>query len=104
MQVFLNIVLDDAVEEKPDGKRERIGMVVIRGNSVVMLEVGVLRTRWERFVLTDNRPSREWATTADNSNIISLLTTTTRYETRINEKGNLCLGKLLVKIAMLSLC
>lgn len=37
-QVFLNIVLDDAVEEKPGGERERLGMVVIRGNSVVMLE------------------------------------------------------------------
>ncbi|KAL8243615.1 hypothetical protein R6Q59_009873 [Mikania micrantha] len=36
--VFLNIVLDDAVEEKANGERERIGMVVIRGNSVVMLE------------------------------------------------------------------
>jgi small nuclear ribonucleoprotein G len=54
--VFLNIVLDDAVEEKAGGGRERIGMVVrgptspktrilginsrqvIRGNSVVMLE------------------------------------------------------------------
>jgi small nuclear ribonucleoprotein G len=34
----LNIVLDDAVEEKAGGERERIGMVVIRGNSVVMLE------------------------------------------------------------------
>lgn len=37
-QVFLNIVLDDAVEEKPGGERARLGMVVIRGNSVVMLE------------------------------------------------------------------
>lgn len=37
--VFLNIVLDDAVEEKPDGERQRLNMVVIRGNSVVMLEV-----------------------------------------------------------------
>ncbi|KIV89526.1 hypothetical protein PV10_06919 [Exophiala mesophila] len=36
--VFLNIVLDDALEEKPGGERERLGMVVIRGNSVVMLE------------------------------------------------------------------
>ncbi|EXJ80774.1 small nuclear ribonucleoprotein G [Capronia epimyces CBS 606.96] len=36
--VFLNIVLDDAVEEKPGGERERLGMVAIRGNSVVMLE------------------------------------------------------------------
>ncbi|EHY58982.1 Serine/threonine-protein kinase smg1 [Exophiala dermatitidis] len=36
--VFLNIVLDDAVEEKAGGERERLGMVAIRGNSVVMLE------------------------------------------------------------------
>jgi small nuclear ribonucleoprotein G len=31
-------VLDDAVEEKDGGEKERLGMVVIRGNSVVMLE------------------------------------------------------------------
>jgi small nuclear ribonucleoprotein G len=37
--VYLNIVLDEAVEEKPTGEKARIGMVVIRGNSVVMLEV-----------------------------------------------------------------
>jgi small nuclear ribonucleoprotein G len=37
-QVFLNVVLDDAVEEKPTGEKVRIGMVVIRGNSVVMME------------------------------------------------------------------
>jgi small nuclear ribonucleoprotein G len=36
--VFLNIVLDDAVEEKANGERARLGTVVIRGNSVVMLE------------------------------------------------------------------
>jgi len=36
--VFLNVVLDEAVEEKPGGERVRLGMVVIRGNSVVMLE------------------------------------------------------------------
>jgi len=36
--VFLNIVLDDAVEEKANGDKVQIGMVVIRGNSVVMLE------------------------------------------------------------------
>ncbi|EXJ90330.1 small nuclear ribonucleoprotein G [Capronia coronata CBS 617.96] len=36
--VFLNIVLDEAVEEKAGGERERLGMVAIRGNSVVMLE------------------------------------------------------------------
>jgi hypothetical protein len=38
-QVYLNIVLDDALEEKPGGEKARIGMVVIRGNAVVMLEV-----------------------------------------------------------------
>lgn len=53
-QVFLNIVLDEAVEEKDGGEKVRLGMVVgcrcpscralliatqvIRGNSVVMLE------------------------------------------------------------------
>jgi len=36
--VFLNIVLDEAVEEKANGEKVQIGMVVIRGNSVVMLE------------------------------------------------------------------
>ncbi|MCJ1300708.1 Serine/threonine-protein kinase smg1 [Hypocenomyce scalaris] len=36
--VFLNVVLDEAVEEKAGGEKVRIGMVVIRGNSVVMLE------------------------------------------------------------------
>lgn len=36
--VFLNIVLDEAVEEKLGGEKVRLGMVVIRGNSVVMLE------------------------------------------------------------------
>jgi small nuclear ribonucleoprotein G len=37
--VYLNIVLDEALEEKAGGEKVRIGMVVIRGNSVVMLEV-----------------------------------------------------------------
>ncbi|KAK9316970.1 hypothetical protein V1522DRAFT_400116 [Lipomyces starkeyi] len=36
--VFLNLVLDDAVEEKAGGERVRIGTTVIRGNSVVMIE------------------------------------------------------------------
>lgn len=35
---FLNIVLDDVVEEKKSGEKEKIGQIVIRGNSVVMLE------------------------------------------------------------------
>ncbi|KAG9188651.1 hypothetical protein G6011_07356 [Alternaria panax] len=36
--VYLNIVLDEALEEKAGGEKVRIGMVVIRGNAVVMLE------------------------------------------------------------------
>ncbi|KAK2875026.1 Serine/threonine-protein kinase smg1 [Arthroderma sp. PD_2] len=36
--VFMNIVLDEAVEEKNGGEKVPLGMVVIRGNSVVMLE------------------------------------------------------------------
>jgi hypothetical protein len=35
----LNIVLDDAVEQREGGQKVPIGTVVIRGNSVVMLEV-----------------------------------------------------------------
>ncbi|EMR11407.1 hypothetical protein PNEG_00430 [Pneumocystis murina B123] len=36
--VFLNIVLDEAVEELGGGEKKTIGTVVIRGNSVVMIE------------------------------------------------------------------
>ncbi|KAF2468220.1 LSM-domain-containing protein [Lindgomyces ingoldianus] len=36
--VYLNIVLDDAIEERGPTQRDRLGMVVIRGNAVVMLE------------------------------------------------------------------
>jgi hypothetical protein len=53
LQVFLNIVLDDAVEEKANGEKVRIGMVVIRGNSVVMLEA------LERIGAPDIRRERE---------------------------------------------
>jgi small nuclear ribonucleoprotein G len=31
-------VLDDALEEKAGGEKVRIGMVVIRGNAVVLVE------------------------------------------------------------------
>ncbi|KAJ4287238.1 Serine/threonine-protein kinase smg1 [Kalmusia sp. IMI 367209] len=41
--VYLNVVLDDALEEKPGGGKERLGMVVIRGNAVVLLEVNIPR-------------------------------------------------------------
>ncbi|KAF1995873.1 putative small nuclear ribonucleo protein SmG [Amniculicola lignicola CBS 123094] len=36
--VYLNIILDDALEELPSGGRNRIGQIVIRGNAVVMIE------------------------------------------------------------------
>jgi len=35
---FLNVVLDDAVEEVSASEKHNIGMIVIRGNSIVMLE------------------------------------------------------------------
>ncbi|KAJ8718325.1 hypothetical protein PYW08_002562 [Mythimna loreyi] len=35
---FMNLVLNESVEECKDGQRNNIGMVVIRGNSIVMLE------------------------------------------------------------------
>ncbi|KAI5632665.1 LSM domain-containing protein [Phthorimaea operculella] len=35
---FMNLVLDESVEETKDGNRNNIGMVVIRGNSIIMLE------------------------------------------------------------------
>ncbi|XP_065828376.1 probable small nuclear ribonucleoprotein G [Oscarella lobularis] len=34
---FMNIVLDDAVEEVSDKEKNGIGSVVIRGNSIVMV-------------------------------------------------------------------
>ncbi|KAK3054304.1 Serine/threonine-protein kinase smg1 [Extremus antarcticus] len=36
--VFLNMVLDEATESKANNEKVRLGMCVIRGNSVVMLE------------------------------------------------------------------
>ena len=35
---FMNLVIDESVEYKKDGSKNQIGMVVVRGNSVVMLE------------------------------------------------------------------
>ncbi|KAF2485353.1 hypothetical protein BDY17DRAFT_293424 [Neohortaea acidophila] len=36
--VFLNIVLDEATESKANNEKVRLGMCVIRGNAVVMME------------------------------------------------------------------
>ncbi|KAF9197833.1 hypothetical protein BGZ49_001565 [Haplosporangium sp. Z 27] len=35
---FMNLVLDEAVEETNPAEKTSIGMIVIRGNSVVVLE------------------------------------------------------------------
>ena len=35
---FMNLVLDNAIEFTKQGQRNNIGMVVLRGNSVVMIE------------------------------------------------------------------
>jgi len=35
---FMNLVIDDAVEETKTGEKNSIGMVVVRGNSVGLLE------------------------------------------------------------------
>ena len=67
MQVFLNIVLDDAVEEKANGERQRLGMVVIRGNSVVMLEVCKRRVLGTDSANMVNRLSKEWEMTDDEN-------------------------------------
>merc|ERR1711962_343974 len=35
---FMNLVVDDCLEMGPGGQQNTIGMVVIRGNSIIMLE------------------------------------------------------------------
>ncbi|XP_016118669.1 small nuclear ribonucleoprotein G-like, partial [Sinocyclocheilus grahami] len=35
---FMNMVVDDSIEMAPGGQMNSIGMVVIRGNSIIMLE------------------------------------------------------------------
>merc|ERR1711915_214618 len=35
---FMNLVVDDSVEMGPGGQQNTIGMVVIRGNSIIMVE------------------------------------------------------------------
>jgi len=35
---FMNLVLDEAIEDCKDGNKKSIGMVVIRGNSIIMME------------------------------------------------------------------
>jgi LSM domain len=52
-------VLDEAVEEKADGNKVQIGMVVIRGNSVVMLEVRFV-VAFAGMVLTILGAGEDW--------------------------------------------
>ncbi|KAI7864726.1 hypothetical protein BDF14DRAFT_1731608, partial [Spinellus fusiger] len=35
---FMNIVLDEAVEDVSETEKHQIGMIVIRGNSITLLE------------------------------------------------------------------
>ncbi|TKA78422.1 Small nuclear ribonucleoprotein G [Friedmanniomyces simplex] len=51
--VFLNIVLDEATESKANNEKVRLGMCVIRGNSVVMMEA------LDRIGGDDRRPPRD---------------------------------------------
>jgi small nuclear ribonucleoprotein G len=36
---FMNVVLDDCVERSVDGAQRKLGMSVVRGNSIVSLEI-----------------------------------------------------------------
>ena len=45
---FMNLVLDEAVEEASATEKNTIGMVVIRGNSIVMIEA--LEKLWDAGV------------------------------------------------------
>lgn len=47
LQVFLNIVLDEAVEEKAGGEKVRIGMVVWRfPRRIFSMKIGFAKARW----------------------------------------------------------
>lgn len=35
---FMNLVVDEGIEERKDGSQNSVGMVVVRGNSIIMLE------------------------------------------------------------------
>ena len=57
VQVFLNIVLDDAVEEKDGGEKVKLGMVV-RSD---LVSYSGMKTNWDRsFGETQLSCSRRW--------------------------------------------
>ncbi|KAK2705659.1 hypothetical protein QYM36_015886 [Artemia franciscana] len=35
---FMNLVIDESVEERKDGSQHNLGMVIVRGNSIIMLD------------------------------------------------------------------
>lgn len=35
---FMNLVVDDGIEKRKDGSTAPVGMVVVRGNSILMIE------------------------------------------------------------------
>lgn len=93
-QVYLNIVLDEALEEKAGGEKTRIGMVVIRGNAVVMLEVRILSTSSHIAIMADTirRPltvSTRTSPRSDDKSLYSAATSTRyqRYIGRAQEQG-----------------
>jgi len=49
---FMNLVIDEAIEKKKTGEQQQIGMVVIRGNSIIMLEA--LDRIWRRSSSLDD--------------------------------------------------
>jgi hypothetical protein len=75
-QVYLNIVLDDALEEKAGGEKVRIGMVVIRGNAVVMLEVQLSQSPSTVQVLTSSGPGPHQPRCAQDRTVKRSLTST----------------------------
>lgn len=45
---FMNLVIDDTVEKVSASESNKIGMVVVRGNSIVMMEA--LEKLWDQAV------------------------------------------------------
>ncbi|WP_411025691.1 LSM domain-containing protein [Salmonella sp. s55004] len=35
---FMNLVIDETVEDARNGEKNEIGMVVVRGNSIILME------------------------------------------------------------------
>ncbi|XDA81329.1 hypothetical protein R6Z07F_011303 [Ovis aries] len=57
---FMNLVIDECVEMATSGQQNNIGMVVIRGNSIIMLEAlerGICSLQEETLPCSSLRPS-----------------------------------------------